>query len=425
MIFDRTINVGGADVVLSCSLVEEDSGMGRIGSGALFSRTPATLVLRDLAVTPDLSPDTLTPFSPPDVPDPNNIILEAKVTSPEIPEAGQLLHADCNDQEVNCEISQYYPREAKQGSTEPAYFIVSLQIEGGGLSLTLVLQTQSVGMDQSDHPVLMQSKLELPLSQSGTLLTEVVFVVFSGSQSQSAPLGGVALLDCGFRQQARTPRQEVGLEWRLQHRGHGRKVLEMRAGQKELETGPEVHVERDGSSVDASQLLGQGNASLTLASLKVSDQGTYICTVSAGLFQAQQVVQLHVIQPPQVSFSEENLVLRDKLKLSCHCKNYYPLDVQIEWLSLSPSDTEPIVLSDQVSLSSHRQHSDGTFSLSSQLTLHSSIFPAGTTVTCRVTHTALDTPLSLSLTVEAPPDSYWMVLGFMVVTILFFYQVMK
>jgi hypothetical protein len=65
-------------VVLSCSLVEEGSGMGGMGGGALFSRTPATLVLRDLAVTPDLSPDTLTPFNPPAVPDPNNIILEAK-----------------------------------------------------------------------------------------------------------------------------------------------------------------------------------------------------------------------------------------------------------------------------------------------------------------------------------------------------------
>ncbi|KAJ8005184.1 hypothetical protein DPEC_G00144000 [Dallia pectoralis] len=337
---------GGADVVLPCSLVEEGSGMGEMGGGALFSRTPATLVLRDLAVTPDLSPDTLTPFKPPDVPDPNDIILEAEVTSPEIPEAGQLLHADCNDQHVNCEISQYHPREAKEGTTERAYFIVSLQIEGGGLSLTLVLQTKSVNMDQSDHPTLIQSKLALPLSQSGTLLTEVVFVVFSGLQSQSAPLQGDALLDCGFRQQAGPPGKQVALEWRLQHRGHGRKVLEMKAGQPELESGPEVHVEREGSSVDAEQLIGTGNASLTLTRLKVSDQGTYICTVSAGLYQAQQVVQLHVIQPPHVFLSEDKLILRDKLKLSCHCKNYYPLDVQIEWLSLSQTDSEPIVISD-------------------------------------------------------------------------------
>ena len=57
---------------------------------------------------------------------------------------------------------------------------------------------------------------------------------------------------------------------------------------------PPVHVEREGSSVDAALLVGQGNASLTLARLKVSDEGTYICTVSTGLYQAQQVIQLHV-----------------------------------------------------------------------------------------------------------------------------------
>uniref|UniRef100_A0A4W5MXI4 TAP binding protein like n=1 Tax=Hucho hucho TaxID=62062 RepID=A0A4W5MXI4_9TELE len=417
---------GGADVVLSCSLVEEGSGMGGMGGGALFSRTPATLVLRDLAVTPDLSPDTLTPFNPPSVPDPDSIILEAKVESPEIPEADLLLHADCNEQEVTCEISRYFPRNAKEGSTEPAYFIGSLQIEGGGLSLTLILQT--LPLDQSDRPALMQRKLELPLSQSGTLLTEVVFLVFSRSESHSAPIGGVALLDCGFRQQDPPPGLELGLEWRLQHRGSGRKVLEISAGQTETEEGPAVHVEREGSSVDAALLVGQGNASLTLARLKVSDEGTYICTVSTGLYQAQQVIQLHVTQPPHVSLSEEKLVFRDELpqKLSCHCKNYYPLDVQMEWFSVSSTDSEPSVLSDQVSLSSHRQHSDRTMSISSHLTLHPSTFPPGTTVTCRVTHPALDTPLSLSLTVETPePDSYWMVLGFLVITVLFFYQVMK
>lgn len=75
---------------------------------------------------------------------------------------------------------------------------------------------------------------------------------------------------------------------------------------------------------------------------------------------------------------------------------------QMEWFSVSSTDSEPSVLSDQVSLSSHRQHSDRTMSISSHLTLHPSTFPPGTTVTCRVTHPALDTPLSLSLTVETP-----------------------
>ncbi|KAM6967810.1 tapasin-related protein [Aplochiton taeniatus] len=416
---------GAADLVLACSLVEEGGGMGGMGGGALFTRTPATLVIRDVTVASDSSPETLTPFNLPEVADPDSIIFESKASSPEIPEAGLLLHADCNEQEVTCEISRYFP-QGSQDNPEPAYFIGSLQLEGGGLSLTLVLQTLVVETDLSNQPPLIQSKLELPLSRSGTLLTEVVFLVFSKFQSVSAALRGETFLDCGFRQQGPTPGQEVGLEWRLQHRGHGRKVLEMRMGPA-MES-PVVNVEREGSSVDAHQLVRDGNASVTLTKLKVSDEGTYICTVRAGLFQAQTIVQLHVTQPPGVALSEEKLVFQDESpqRLSCHCRNYYPLDSQMEWFALSPTDTEPTDLTEQSSFSSHRQNSDGTFCLSSHITLVPSSLSPGTTITCKVSHVALATPVSVSLTVEkSEPDSYLMVLGFLVITVLFFYQVMR
>lgn len=57
-----------------------------------------------------------------------------------------------------------------------------------------------------------------------------------------------------------------------------------------------VHEERMGSNMDASQVVGEGNVSLSLNTLKVLDEGTYICTVSLGHFHAQQVIQLHVIR---------------------------------------------------------------------------------------------------------------------------------
>jgi len=69
---------GGVDVVLPCSLVEESSGLdGAMGNRAPFSRSPATLWLRDVSVPQDQVPDTLTPFIPPTVPDPEVILIEA------------------------------------------------------------------------------------------------------------------------------------------------------------------------------------------------------------------------------------------------------------------------------------------------------------------------------------------------------------
>ncbi|KAG7216990.1 hypothetical protein INR49_001644 [Caranx melampygus] len=414
---------GAADVVLSCALVEEGAGLGGMGGGAAFKRTPATLVFRNIAVASDESLEMLTPFVPPSVPDPDLLLFEAKASSVEVPNADVLLHADCNEQEVMCEISRYTPR-GSQESSDPAYFMVSLSVEGVEFNSALILQTLTVERDQS---TLIQNKLGLPLSQSGTLLTEVIFVVFSHVKSVSAPLRGDVLLNCGFRQHETRLSQEVGIEWRLQHRGKGRKVLEMKTRLDDSQENTVVHAERRATSMDVSEVVGAGNVSLSLNRLKVLDEGTYICTVSLGPFHAQQVIQLHVIQPPHVSLSEEKVVMMttSRQTLSCHCNKYYPLDAQMEWLSLSPSDTEPTVLRDQGSLSSHRQHGDGTYSLSSHLNVPPTVSP-GTKITCRVTHPALDSEVSVSVVIErAEPASYWYVLGFLIITALFFYQVMR
>lgn len=417
---------GVADVVLSCTLVEEGAGLSQMGGGALLTRTPATLVFRDVPVAPGQPLEMLTPFIPPSVPDPDVILFEAKASSPEIPNGDLLLHADCNEQEVMCEISRY-SLHGSQDSSEPAYFMVSLSVEGVEFSTALVMQTLTVEKDHLGGKTLIQNKLGLPLSQSGSLLTEVVFLVFSNAKSVSAPLRSDVLLNCGFRHQEMPPVQEVSIDWRLQHRGTGRKVLEMRTRLDNTEESTTVHVERKDSHIDAALVASESNASLSLTKLKVWDEGTYICTVGVGLFHAQQIIQLHVTEPPHVSLSEEKLVLKAKSPqtLSCHCSKYYPLDVQVEWLSLSPTDTEPTVLPDQGSLSSHRQHGDGTYSLSSRLTLPSSV-SSGTTIICSVSHPALDTPLSVSVLVESPePESYWFVVGFLIITVLFFYQVMR
>lgn len=79
---------------------------------------------------------------------------------------------------------------------------------------------------------------------------------------------------------------------------------------------------------------------------------------------------------------------------------------QMEWFSLSPTDTEPVVFPDQGSLSSHRQHNDGTFSLSSHLVVPSTLTP-GTKIICRVSHPALDAPVSVRTEVEGSEPGNW------------------
>uniref|UniRef100_H3CRH5 TAP binding protein like n=1 Tax=Tetraodon nigroviridis TaxID=99883 RepID=H3CRH5_TETNG len=412
-----------ADVVLACSLVEEGVELGGLHGGPSFTRTPATLVLKDVAVAAEESLELLTPFVPPSVPDPDAIILEVKATasSPQIPNVDMLLHADCNDLEVTCEMSQYSVGEAHKRSGV-AHFMVSVSVEASRFSMVLILQTLAV----EGPSTLVQSRLGLPLGLSGTLSTEVVFLVFSQRNSESAQLKSDAVLHCGFRRQEAPPAQDVGVEWRLQHKGRGWKVLQTQTRLDGTEQNAAVHEERRGSSVNLTQVVAEGDASVFLSNLKVRDEGSYICSVRLGPFHAQQIIRLHLFQPPQVLLSQEKLVWKEEPQtLSCHSAKYYPLDVQMEWLLLPPSDTEPTVSKDQGSLSSHRQHADGSYSLASHLAVPSTVAP-GTQIICRVSHRALEAPLSVSLLVEKPQaSSYWWIVGFLIITVLFFYQVMK
>lgn len=145
------------------------------------------------------------------------------------------------------------------GAQEPsgvAHFMASVSVEATKFSIVLILQT----LDVAEQSELVQNRLGLPLSLSGTLLTEggdsptsfcnncfcpvkqavtqvfffffcfcssVVFLVFSQRNSVSAPLKSDAVLHCSFRQQEAQPAESVGVQWRLQHRGKGWKVLQM------------------------------------------------------------------------------------------------------------------------------------------------------------------------------------------------------
>lgn len=63
----------------------------------------------------------------------------------------------------------------------------------------------------------------------------MVFLVFSQRNAVSAPLKSDAVLQCGFRRQEVQPDQEVAVEWRLQHKGKGWKVLQLETRLDEAE----------------------------------------------------------------------------------------------------------------------------------------------------------------------------------------------
>ncbi|NXL30672.1 TPSNR protein, partial [Glaucidium brasilianum] len=388
------------DIALGCSYVGE--GVRGLLSAFSASSTehPATLVLRGIRVRDDGNLDDVIEYKvPQENPDSSSpIVFEASAQLVSIPHAEALLHADCDEEEVTCEMSPYSSQQAGEGPCPASWFIATLQLSSG-ISITLVLRGLhcSIQEEEKEHNATLHPKLRIPMSKEGTLLTTVEFQSSSRNTFLRTHLGSSVTLDCHF---ALAPSSSLSsLEWRRQHRGSGHSLFRYQVGTTGPAAQPKVHV-------NVGELLGSGDASLSLQGVSVGDEGTYICLVSTRLHQAQHIIQLHVAAPPRVrvipavvSFERDVMTT-----LSCKISGYYPLDVSVSWTQKTPEDNREIRLSD-ARFSSHRQSQDGTYSISSYLSISSATARAPATYSCHVSHMALAEPISVSAHLKAPEQT--------------------
>ncbi|XP_009705891.1 PREDICTED: tapasin-related protein-like, partial [Cariama cristata] len=388
------------DIALACSYVGED-GRGFLHAfGSSSSEHPAALVLRGISVRDDGNLDDVTEYKvPQENPDHSSpIVFEASAQSVSIPHAESLLHADCDGEKVNCEISPYSSQRTGEGPCHTSWFMATLQLSRG-ISIALVLKAPHCSSleEEKEHDAKLQPKLRIPMSKEGTLLTTVEFQSSSGNTSLRTHLGGSVTLDCHF---ALAPSSSLSsLEWRRQHQGSGSSLFRYQVGSGGPVAQPKVHV-------DVAELLGSGDASLSLQGVSVGDEGTYICLVSTTLHQAQHIIQLHVAEPPRVrvipavvSFERDVMTT-----LTCNIAGYYPLDVSVSWTQKTPEDDTEIPLSN-AHFSSHRQSRDGTYSITSYLSISSATARAPATYSCHVSHVALEEPISVSTHLKVPEQT--------------------
>ncbi|NXP05104.1 TPSNR protein, partial [Thinocorus orbignyianus] len=379
------------DIALGCSYLGE--GVRVLGGSS--SEHPATLVLRGISVRDNGNLDDLTKYRVPQGnPDSSPIVFEASAELVSIPHAEALLHADCEGDEVNCEISLYSSHWAPgEGLCRTFWFMTTLRLSSG-ISIVLVLRRPHCSNQEEEHDLTLHPKLRIPMSKDGTLLTTVEFQSSSHNTSLHASLGGSVTLNCRF---ALAPSSLLSsLEWRRQHQGSGRSLFQYQVGSTSAAAQPNVRV-------DVKELLGSGDASLSLEGVSVRDEGTYICLVSTPLHQAQHNIQLHVVAPPRVRVIPEVVSLERDVTttLTCNIAGYYPLDVSVRWTQKTPGDDTEIPLS-STRFSSHRQSRDGTYSITSYLSISSATVQAPATYSCHVSHVALAKPISVSSHLKAP-----------------------
>ncbi|NWW53102.1 TPSNR protein, partial [Pedionomus torquatus] len=383
------------DIALGCSYLGEDGRGLRHALGGSPSEHPATLVLRGISVRDNGNLDDLTKYQVPRKnPDSSPIVFETSAELVSIPHAESLLHADCEGDEVNCEISPYSSHWAPgEGPCRTSWFMTTLRLSSG-ISIVLVLRGPHCSSQEEEHDVTLHPKLRIPMSTEGTLLTTVEFQSSSHNTSLHTHLGGSVTLDCRF---TLAPSSSLSsLEWRRQHQGSGRSLFQYQVGSTGPAAQPNVHV-------DVKELLGSGDASLSLEGVSVRDEGAYICLVSTPLHQVQHVIQLHVDAPPRVRVIPEVVSLERDVTttLTCNIAGYYPLDVSVRWTQKTPGSDMEIPLSN-THFSSHRQSQDGTYSITSYLSISSATARAPATYSCHVSHRALAEPISVSSHLKAP-----------------------
>lgn len=84
----------------------------------------------------------------------------------QIPQAGALLHADCNEKQVACELSRYFLQTRPEASVDTATcFMATVQVSDGGPSISMVMKT----LGDTDEETIKHPKLNLSLNPQGTV----------------------------------------------------------------------------------------------------------------------------------------------------------------------------------------------------------------------------------------------------------------
>ncbi|XP_029419504.1 natural cytotoxicity triggering receptor 3 ligand 1-like isoform X2 [Nannospalax galili] len=106
----------------------------------------------------------------------------------------------------------------------------------------------------------------------------------------------------------------------------------------------------------------------------------------------------------------------------CEVDGFYPEAISIKWVKRTPKDPHFQKITEGVDTSLPSKREDGSFSVTSQLKLKSSLEDSGTTYQCVVEHKSLPTPTSFNITLSEEKSTktnfLWIILVFLLIFLM-------
>ncbi|XP_077309757.1 natural cytotoxicity triggering receptor 3 ligand 1-like isoform X2 [Lithobates pipiens] len=127
---------------------------------------------------------------------------------------------------------------------------------------------------------------------------------------------------------------------------------------------------RNGSHMNDSDLQ-QGNASLYIPNIQIKDEGDYRCFVIVTPDAGNATSTLHVSVTPQTRLThDKHIEAGIPRSVICEINNFYLEAVKVRWVKYNITTATNSYLDRDVSFTTPLRNSDGTYNVTSLLTLH-------------------------------------------------------